>query len=274
MRALPRIAALMVLLLIVVILLIVLFHRVVTPPSHVTVLVDQPLLFGHGGVRKEVQTTGTGWYWWTTKAIHVPIYPFKQDEKFDDLSTRRQSFIDFSSYLKLRIVDPQKMVDKFNYPNKWYDDAIKEQYRTVVRNEAKKHLMEDILTNPDTLVQMEAQIRNELGQEIKRIGLPVVLEDLSLGRASPNGAVMSEIDNTAAQQQRIKTEQARELAEKSRESAEIARAKADNAYRQNMGLNTAEFVQLSAIRAYSDACKEKGATCVISNGNTPVMVAK
>lgn len=132
--------------------------------------------------------------------------------------------------------------------------------------------MEDILTSPTAINEMEAKIRAEMDKLIKEIGIPIQITDLSLGRASPNGPVMAEIDATASQQQRIKTEQARELAEKSKRDAEIARAEADNAYRTRMNLSSQEFVALEAVKRYSHACAQKDSHCVIMTGQTPVVV--
>jgi hypothetical protein len=79
------------------------------------------------------------------------------------------------------------------------------------------------------------------------------------------------MNNTAAQQQRKKTEVQRKLAEDSRLQAEQSRAAADNAYRESMKLDAAQFVQLEGIKRYSEACKESK-NCVIVQGSTPVLI--
>jgi hypothetical protein len=94
-----------------------------------------------------------------------------------------------------------------------------------------------------------------------------------MGKALPDAKVISEMNDTAVQQQRIKTETQRKLAEDSRLDAEKSRASADNAYRENMHLDAAQFVQLESIKRYSDACKESK-SCVIVQGNTPVLVGQ
>lgn len=255
-------------------------HRIETPPGYVTVLVDKPFwsFFADGGVRPDVQQPGVGLYWDTTKGIEVATYDFKIDELFDDLPTKNQSFIDFKSYLKVRITDPVLMVTKYNFTGadnakdwyRWYDNSIKEQYRTIVRNVAKNQKMEDILAQAETTVTMETEIRTAMDKLIKEIGVPLVLVDVSLGSASPNQAVKDEIDNTSRQQQRVKSEQQRKAAEDARKEAEEARAVSDNAYRNKMGLNTQEFVALEAIKRYSEACAGK-ATCLLNVGNNPVV---
>ncbi len=252
-------------------------HRINTEPQEVTVLMDKPWFFGHGGVRPEVQLPGTGWYFGTTYGIDVPSYAFKIDEPFDDLPTQMQSFIDFNSFLKIRIVDPVTMVKSFGYTGNndtwlnWYKYYLKEQYRTIVRNESKKHKMEDILVNPATTDEMETSIRKQMNELIASIKIPVILEDLSLGRAMPNKAVQEQIDATAANQQLIKVMDARTLAENARENSEIASAKADKAYQLQLGLSTADVMKLKVANIYADACAKSQCTLIL--GNTPVLAS-
>lgn len=248
---------------------------ITTEPGHETVLVDKPYIFGHGGVQSETQKTGLGWYWWSTEPVHVLSYDFKIDEPFDDLPTQKQSLIDFNSYLKLEILDPVKMVKDFRYiddgKSLWYISSLKEQYRTIVRNVARNYTMEDMLTNSQVVQQMETEIRNNMDVLIKEIGIPVKLKDLSLGAIRPNQAVMSEIDNTAANQQRIKTEKAREEAEQSRKAAELARASADKAYQDELNLTSEQIVRLQTAKMYSEACA-KSANCIVMQEATPVSI--
>ncbi|MFN0316766.1 MAG: hypothetical protein ACKVQA_17225 [Burkholderiales bacterium] len=80
------------------------------------------------------------------------------------------------------------------------------------------------------------------------------------------------MNNTAAQQQRRNTEDQRILAEDARKAAEMARAAAGNAYRNAMQLDPAQFVQLEAIKRYSDACSKS--PCTIIQGSVPIVVGK
>lgn len=247
---------------------------ITTEPGHETVLVDKPYIFGHGGVQSDTQKTGLGWYFWSTEPVHVVTYDFKIDEIFDDLPTKKQSLIDFSSYLKLEITDPVAMVKDFRYMDDgkmlWYTSAIQKQYQTIVRNVARNYTMEDMITNSKIVQDMEVEIRNNMDALIKEIGIPVKLKDLSLGTIRPNQAVMSEIDNTSANQQRIKTEQARYEAEHSRKDAELARASADKAYQEELNLSSEQIVRLQTAKMYSDACA-KSANCIVMQEAVPVI---
>jgi regulator of protease activity HflC (stomatin/prohibitin superfamily) len=244
-------------------------HPISTDPSTETVLVDKPYIFGHGGVQHETQKPGLGWYWWSTEGVSVPTYDFKVDEPFDDLPTKKASLVDFSSYIKLRITDPVKMVEKFRYtvndPMLWYNSSIKVQYQTIIRNVSRNYTMEEMITDSAVVDNMERDIRHQMEALIKEIGIPVVLVDVSLGSIRPNKSVMDEIDRTSTQQQRIKTEEGRREAEESRKAAENARAEADKIYQSTMNLTPAQITELQVAKMYSDACL-KAANCILSSG--------
>jgi hypothetical protein len=57
---------------------------------------------------------------------------------------------------------------------------------------------------------------------------------------------------TAAQQQRVKTEQEKTKAEVERKNSETQRAIADNAYRNSLGLTTEQFMQLQNLKTQKE----------------------
>lgn len=254
--------------------------RVSTEPGFETVFVDKPWFIGHGGVREYTQKPGQSWQWASVDAIDVPITPIKYDEPLDHLPTADNNFINYQSYLLLEWTDPVGMVKKFGGPSDskfyvtrdWYEHNLKEQYRTIVRDVTKQFQMTPIMTDQKTLVEIERQVAERVNVLIRDSGLHAKLINVNMGKALPNPAVITEMDNTAAQQQRIKTEQQRKRAEDSRKEAENSRAAADNAYRESMRLDTAQFVQLEAIKRYSEACAKS--TCYIIQGNTPVLAGR
>lgn len=242
-----------------------------TPPGYESVLIDNPWFFGHGGVREETQKPGLSWYFWTTAVVNVNMAPVKYDEALEHLATADNNFINYNSYIVLQWQEPSATVKKFGTKD-WYEHNLKEQYRTIVRDVTKKYQMTPIMTNPETLAQIEAEIADQFRKHIASTGLHVQLINVNMGKALPNPSVIAEMDSTAAQQQRRKTEIQRKLAEDARLQAEQSRAAADNAYRQEMHMDSAQFVQLEGIKRYSEACKEHG--CTIVQGNIPVLVGK
>ena len=133
--------------------------------------------------------------------------------------------------------------------------------------------MTPIMIDPPTLQNIEGEIGGQFRKHIQSTGLHVALINVNMGKALPDKPVVDEMNNTAAQQQRRKTEVQRKLAEDSRLQAEQSRANADNAYRQQMKLDAAQFVQLESIKRYSEACKESK-NCVIVQGSSPVLVGR
>lgn len=247
-------------------------HSNTTPPGAESVIVDNPYLFGHGGVREETQKPGLSWYWMSTKAVDVTLTPLKYDEPLEHLATADNNFINYASYIVLQWEQPADTVKKFGYSD-WYEHNLQQQYRTIVRDVTKKYQMTPIMTDQKTLQSIEEEIAAQFRKHIESTGLHVKLVNVNMGKALPNPVVITEMDNTAAQQQRRKTEVQRKLAEDSRKEAEQSRANADNAYRHEMQLDPAQFVQLESIKRYSDACAA-GTNCVIVNGNAPVLVGK
>lgn len=246
-------------------------HPVTTEPGHESVIVDNPWVFGHGGVREETQKPGLSWYWWTTTGIPVPLTPIKYDEPLDHLATADNNFINYNSYILLQWKDPAYHVKSFGY-KLWYEHNLKEQYRTIVRDVTKKYPMTSIMIDPTTLASIEADIATQFRKHIASTGLHVTLLNVNMGKALPDKPVIDEMNNTAAQQQRRKTEDQRKIAEDSRKAAEMARAAADNAYRNAMQLDPAQFVQLESIKRYSEACSK--ASCTIIQGSVPIVVGR
>lgn len=244
--------------------------QVTTEPGYETVIIDNPWFFGHGGVRDETQKPGLSWYWWSTRGVSVALTPIKYNEPLEHLATNDNNFINYASYIVLQWKNPADLVKKFGYEN-WYEHNLKEQYRTIVRDVTKKYQMTPIMTDPATLASIENEIAEQFRKHIEKTGLHVSLLNVNMGKALPDAAVIAEMNNTAVQQQRVKTEGQRKLSEDSRFQAEQSRAHADNAYREQMKLDAAQFVQLESIKRYSDACKESK-NCVIVQGNAPVLV--
>ncbi len=243
-----------------------------TEPGSETVIIDNPWLFGHGGVRDETQKPGLSWYWWSTRGVPVALTPIKYNEPLEHLATNDNNFINYASYIVLQWNNPADLVKKFGYEN-WYEYNLKEQYRTIVRDVTKKYQMTAIMTDPAALASIEKEIAEQFRAHIKKTGLHVSLINVNMGKALPDPSVITEMNNTAIQQQRVKTETQRKLSEDSRLQAEQSRANADNAYREQMKLDSAQFVQLESIKQYSEACRQSK-NCVIVQGNTPVMVGR
>lgn len=249
--------------------------RISTDPGTETVLVDKPYFLGHGGVRDESQKPGSSWFWWSTSGIIVPVVPIKLDERFDDLITAGDNIpVDFNSYLQLQINDPVSVIKK--YGERWYDNNLKEQYRTIVRNAAKQYTMNQLLSDNQALQKLETAILDTTRKLVKDNGLPITVLDVNLGKVLPDGKILEEINETGRQKQRSKTMEAARVAEDQRKEAERARAAADNAYRNEMSLSPEQFIKLEEIKAKRVLFEKCGKECsvVVSDGHTPLLLGQ
>jgi regulator of protease activity HflC (stomatin/prohibitin superfamily) len=242
-----------------------------TEPGTEAVVIDKPLLLGSGGVRAETFKPGRAYTWYSSTYRLINMQPQLAEENFDDLMSIDTVPVDFKTTLQVQITDPVRIVSQ--YGDHWYKNNIERQYQALVRDEARKYTMNQLLTGADVPVQMEKNIRAGIDALIKSRNLPFVVTDLSIGRAVPNKNVLDQIDLTAAQQQRSKTMVEQEHAEINRMKAEQARAAADNAYREKMSLSPDQFLQLESIKRYSESCA-KGTNCTFMFGatNTSMLV--
>jgi regulator of protease activity HflC (stomatin/prohibitin superfamily) len=191
----------------------------------------------------------------------VNVTPQSTHVSFDDFSSHDNILLDFETTIQFQYTDSVKLIEKFG--EQWFANNVARQYGAIVREAVKKRTMSDMMSDVNTATELDAEVTAALEKHIKEQGLPVRIIGVSLGRAKPNANVLAQMNETAAQQQRQKTLDAATEAENRREKEQIAKAKADNAYRNAMGLNPEEFVQLEKIKRYSEACMKAGNVCVI-----------
>lgn len=240
-----------------------------TDANKESVLVDRPWIFGTGGVRDETFKTGREYTWHSTSYHQINMNPFTVEEVFDDLTTSEGSFVDFNTSLQVRY---SNAVERYKIGENWYEAQLQKVYQEIMRREVVKHTLTNLRTNPETQVEVEKEVKKQMLAAISELKLPIVLMNISLGKAKPNKNVQDQIDLTTAQQQRKQTMADMKAAEEARAEAETSRAKADNAYRNAMGLDPKQFIELERIKQFSEACK-KAEHCNILNGvDTPVVV--
>lgn len=246
----------------------------VTPDAgQAAVLVDKPLIFGHGGVQDEAVSTGLAWRWFTTTPVYVNVYPQQHDINFDDIMSSDGIPLDFQASMRLKVVDPVALIERFG--ENWYEYNIEKEFEKFVRREVKKHTMQAAAIDGNATEAMDVILTENMNEYIKEIDIPVTLVSVTLGRANPPDAVKNQRIETAQQEQRKITEDKREAAEKSRKLAEEARAESDNAYRNKMNLSPAQFVELERIKMMGDVCKERtGCTFLIGGDVSPVVNVK
>lgn len=208
------------------------------------------------------------------------VRPAQQTESFDDVRDGTISSdnipIDFNAYIKLRPIPGKtpKLHDSFG-PN-WYNENVKEKFRTSVRDEVAKTPMTALTTRQlngdgkDILGEIQRVTLEEMRQFVKTEGIDVEVMEVIVGKATPPETVLEALAETASQQQRAKTENERKAAEINRKGAETERAAADNAYRNSVGFNSKEFLQLEIAKKQVEAIKACGGSCTAIIGELGV----
>jgi regulator of protease activity HflC (stomatin/prohibitin superfamily) len=95
-------------------------------------------------------------------------------------------------------------------------------------------------------MQVLEKTRQLVARLSKEKEFPVVIKQVTIGRAIPNKEQLAEMNRTAMEVQAKQTQDRRAEAQASREKAERQRAIADKAYMNEMGLSPAQFIQLKA----------------------------
>jgi len=224
------------------------------------VLIEKPYIFGHGGIDPVPVTTGRSYAALSTSYIIVGVQPARQDEKFEDLMTGDNVPLTFDAFPPLQVTDSVMLIKNFGVD--WYKNNLEQKFRNIVRDEAKKHSMTELISGA-VVQDMELATAASLRMYVEAQKVPIRTIDVTISKINPPKEVMDSIKTTAEQQQRIKTEGQRKLAEDARMSAELSRATADKTYVEHMGLTGQQFVSLEQIRM----CGEKSSCTVILGGS-------
>lgn len=242
-----------------------LFMRTETvEPGHELVIIDKPYFFGSNGVRNETLKEGRILLFNTSDAKAVRKTPQSMHVTFDDLSSADNILLDFESTFQYQITDAKRIVSDFGDKD-WFANNVERQYMSIVREAVKKETMTHMMSDVDTASRVDKEVTDAVNKLVDDAKLPIRVLGVTLGRAKPNENVLLQMNATAAQQQRNKTLIAATEAELQRAKEQTAKAAADNAYRNALGMNTEQFIQLEAIKAYSNAC-EKSERCVVTPG--------
>ncbi len=236
--------------------------------TDVAVKIERPYLFGDGGVSDTVVAGGTREYTWlSTEALYVTVTPQQETITFDDFASKDNILLDYSTSIQYRITNAPLLVRGFG--KDWFKNNVAAQYTSIVRDSVKQWEMSSIMASPDVAQKIDDEVTKKIRALIKETKLPVEILNVTLGRARPNDNVLAQMNDTAAQQQRVKTLTAAVLAEQEREKEQVAKANADNAYRNKMGLSPEQYLAREIAEINAGACREaKGGCTVVPSGST------
>jgi regulator of protease activity HflC (stomatin/prohibitin superfamily) len=238
--------------------------------GHEVVLVEKPVLFGHGGIDPQPVSTGRTYVALSTEGVEVNMQPQKYETELPDTMTSDGVPITFHAIMVLKVTNSVSLIKNFG-PD-WYSNNLEQPFTTMIRQAVRKRGMNETAISTTALDSIDNEIHDQLLLFIKAKSLPLELVTMTVGKANPPDSVKSQRIATATQEQRIQTEQQTKLAEDQRAAAETSRARADNAYREAMGLSPQQFIQLETVKMQREVCGEQGkATCTfIQNGASPV----
>lgn len=239
------------------------------------VLVKKPFFFGSGGVDPTPITTGTTWTALTTDVVRYNTKPYRIDECFEDLTASDNVAIDFCSYITLQIHEGKTPILHEKLGLAWYDNNVKDVYRTAVRNEARNKSSIDLRTNDDEIRNSQAEILNQIRTYIQTIEVPATINKVVIGKVTPPQEVLKEAERTAAQKQRKDTETARAAAELLRAQAETNAALADKAYANEFKMTTDQFLRNKELDLMSKAVDGGKVTLIMNASDAkPIFTAK
>ncbi|TLY35613.1 MAG: hypothetical protein E6K61_13310, partial [Nitrospirae bacterium] len=215
--------------------------------GHEGVLVQKPFFFGHGGVEPVPATTGRILLAPTTEVIDVDVRPLQYSEHFDIISAENAP-VSFDAFLIANVIEGRSPDLITRYGFNWYQNNVKEAFRTFVREEVQKYPLFELTTKPATRARLQDAVEQEVRTKlIEKQGIPVRLNRVVIGSILPPKGVLEQTAQTIIQEQRKITMIEFQKAEESREKAEKQRGMADRAYREHLGLTAPEFVDLRRI---------------------------
>jgi len=220
--------------------------------GHEGVMVEQPFFFGHGGVDPAPTKTGRVWVAPTTKVIEVDIRPLQYSEHFDIISAENAP-VSFDAFLIANVVEGRTPELIARYGTTWYQNNVKEAFRTFVREEVQRYPLFQLTTDPTTRTKLQDAIAREVQNKlIDKQNMPIRLNRVVVGSILPPKGVVEQTTQTIVQEQRKITMVEFQKAEEAREKAEKQRGIADRAYRESLGLTAPEFVDLRRIEVQKE----------------------
>ena len=177
--------------------------------------------------------------------------------------------IDFDAYVTLKIQDGKTPLLHERSGRDWYENKVKDTFRSFVRNQARTRSSIELRTNEAVITDLQQVIKELSKAYVSEIGLPVDVVKVNIGKVVPPQEVLAEAAQTAAQKQRKQTQEQRELAEIARADAETASALADKAYANEFNMTTAQFLRNKELDIVGKAASD-GKTTLIINASDAV----
>ena len=238
-----------------------------------TVLIDKPWFFGHGGVQEKAVETGLEWIWWSTDTETFKIIPIKHQVDMNDLFSDDNTPLDFHTIIITQIEKGKTPILLQNYGVDWFNTNIYNEYCNLVRDHISQHSPFDLMSNRAILNDIDAKVLKQMQDFVAKLSkekeFPIIIRQVTIGKATPNEKQLEEMNNTAKAVQAKQTQEREAEVQLAREKAERQRAKADKAYMEEMHLSTSDFISLKWIETI--AAKNGANIDVLVGGNSTSM---
>lgn len=250
-------------------------HSVSPDADEEAVLIDKPWFLGHGGVQETAVESGLTWCWFSTHSETFKIVPVKHQVDMDDLFSDDNTPLDFHTVIITQIKKGKSPVLLSNYGTDWFNINLYNYYCNLVRDHISQHSPFDLMSNRAILNEIDAKILKQMQDHVKELSkekeFPVVIKQVTIGKATPNAEQLAEMNKTAKAVQAKQTQEREAEVQTAREKAEKQRAKADKAYREELGLTIPQFIEL---RKWEVIEKKPGANIdvIVGDGKSASMM--
>ena len=243
-------------------------HGVEPPAGHEAVLIKFPWFFGSEGVVEEPVKTGLTWCVFSTDAVIYKVIPEKHQVDMDDLVTDNNTPVDIHSVIITQIIPGKSPILHSNYGPEWFETNLYNFYCNRVRDYVSQHTFFDLMSNRAILNEIDNKLLKEMQDFVAELSkdkeFPVMIKQVTIGKAIPNKEQLDEMNNTARQIQAKETEARRAEAQEAREIAEVKKARADRAYIKELGISVDQYI---AIRQWDVIEKKQGANIDVLVGD-------
>ena len=226
-------------------------HGVTPDAGEEAVLIKKPWFFGSEGVIDEPVGTGLTWCWFTTESKIFKIIPEKHQVDMDDVFSDDNTPLDFHTIIITQIIEGKSPVLLKNYGEDWFNTNIYNEYCKYVRNCISQSSPFDLMSNRQVLDSIDAKVLKQTQGLVARLSsdkeFPVIIKQVTIGKAIPNKEQLDEMNKTAQAVQAKQTQDRLAEVYEAREIAERKRAMADKAYREELGLSNTDFINLKWI---------------------------
>jgi regulator of protease activity HflC (stomatin/prohibitin superfamily) len=193
----------------------------------------------------------------------------------DDLFSDDNTPLDFHTIIITQIEKGKSPILLKNYGVDWFNTNIYNYYCNLVRDYISQHSPFDLMSNRAILNEIDTKVLKQMKDYVAELSkekeFPVVVKQVTIGKAIPNSKQLEEMNNTAKAVQAKQTQDREAEVQMARGKAERERAKADKAYREELGLTIPQFIEL---RKWEVIEKKQGANIdvIVGGGSSAGMI--